>query len=139
MLALCCIALHRGPTITVVPKCTVSLGSWSMPVEQPPGHSDIIISTGTMVIYDDTILVVQNCTADIMISTTVPACVRYAFTADIVSSTMVICDERWTATSCYSGSTIHLGNLKSGRKESRVCFMQWQQHEAHSRQGAAFT
>ena len=61
------------------------------------------------------------------------------FTADIVSSTMVICDERWTAASCYSGSGIHLGNLKSGRKESRVCFMQWQQHEAHSRQGAAFT
>ena len=81
----------------------------------------------SMVIYDDTILVVQNCTADIMISTTVPACVRYAFTADIVSSTMVICDERWTAASCYSGTGIHLGNLKSGRKESRVCFMQWQQ------------
>ena len=44
------------------------------------------------------------------------------FTADIVRSTMVICDERWTAASCYSGSGIHLGNLKSGRKESRVCF-----------------
>ena len=116
MRALCFIALHRGPTIIVVPKYTAAV-----PAAVVKGHSDIIISTGTMVIYDDTILVVQNCTAD------------------IVSSTMVICDERWTAASCYSGSGIHLGNLKSGRKESRVCFMQWQQHEAHSRQGAAFT
>ena len=79
--------------------------------------ADIVFSTGTMVICDDTILVVQNCTADIMIST----------------CTMVICDERWTAASRYG---LHLGNLKSGRKESRVCFAT---EVAHSRQGAAFS
>ena len=31
---------------------------------------------------------------------------------------------------------LHLGNLKSGRKESRVCFAT---EVAHSRQGAAFS
>ena len=71
---------------------------------------------------------------------------RYAFTADIVFSIkfpcqfwsiadimISTCTMVWTAASRYG---LHLGNLKSGRKESRVCFAT---EVAHSRQGAAFS
>ena len=88
--------------------------------------ADIVFSTGTMVICDDTILVVQNCTADIMIST----------------CTMVICDERWTAASRY-------GLCTPDHRASPWEFEEWSERVtrhavaaavvAHARQGAAFT